>query len=77
MNYTNRNEFLAEHRRVIQSRLSSSVNEICENRARSREELQTLYRRIVSYILLEVRKVSEKSLYFGKLFSLVWVHQQI
>ena len=55
MNYTNRNEFLSEHRRVIQSRLSSSINEICENRARSREELQNLYRRIVSYILLEVK----------------------
>ena len=54
MNYTNRNEFMAEHRRVIQSRLASSANEICENRAKTRDELQNLYRRIVSYILLEV-----------------------
>jgi len=53
MNYTSRSEFLTEHRRVIKSRLASSVNEICESRARSREELQNLYRRIVSYILLE------------------------
>ena len=53
MNYTSRAEFLSEHRRVIKSRLASSVNEICESRARSREELQNLYRRIVSYILLE------------------------
>jgi len=53
MNYTNRNEFMAEHRRVIQSRLASSANEICENRAKTRDELQNLYRRIVSYILLE------------------------
>jgi hypothetical protein len=53
MNYTSRGEFLSEHRRVIKSRLASSVNEICESRARSREELQNLYRRIVSYILLE------------------------
>ena len=73
MNYTNRNEFLAEHRRVIQSRLSSSVNEICENRARSREELQTLYRRIVSYILLEVRfrkkKLMARIFLIFKIFS--------
>ena len=53
INYTSRAEFLSEHRRVIKSRLASSVNEICESRARSREELQNLYRRIVSYILLE------------------------
>ena len=53
MNYTSRTEFIGEHRRVIRSRLVTTVNEICESRALSREELQNLYRRIVAYILLE------------------------
>lgn len=53
MNYTSRTEFISEHRRVIRSRLVTTVNEICESRALSREELQNLYRRIVAYILLE------------------------
>ncbi|XP_074166435.1 cilia- and flagella-associated protein 206 isoform X2 [Sminthopsis crassicaudata] len=52
MNYTNRGEFLDEHHRVLESRLSIVSREITDNRARSREELESLYRKIVSYILL-------------------------
>ncbi|XP_072498882.1 cilia- and flagella-associated protein 206 isoform X1 [Notamacropus eugenii] len=52
MNYTNRGEFLDEHHRVLESRLSIVSREITDNRARTREELESLYRKIVSYILL-------------------------
>ncbi|XP_074046312.1 cilia- and flagella-associated protein 206 isoform X2 [Macrotis lagotis] len=52
MNYTNREEFLDEHHRVLESRLSIVSREITDNRARTREELENLYRKIVSYILL-------------------------
>eukprot|EP00794_Sanderia_malayensis_P005318 gene5318-5987_t len=52
MNYTNRNDFLEEHRRVLESRLQPIVREITDNRARTKDELESLYRKIVSYILL-------------------------
>ncbi|KAB1275734.1 Cilia- and flagella-associated protein 206, partial [Camelus dromedarius] len=52
MNYTSRGEFLEEHHRVIESRLSSVSREITDNRACVREELESLYRKIVSYVLL-------------------------
>ncbi|XP_040094763.1 cilia- and flagella-associated protein 206 isoform X2 [Oryx dammah] len=52
MNYTSREEFLEEHHRVIESRLSSVSREITDNRACVREELESLYRKIVSYVLL-------------------------
>uniref|UniRef100_F6PUG6 Cilia- and flagella-associated protein 206 n=1 Tax=Monodelphis domestica TaxID=13616 RepID=F6PUG6_MONDO len=52
MNYTNRGEFLDEHHRVLESRLGIVSREITDNRARTREELESLYRKIVSYILL-------------------------
>ncbi|ELW70140.1 hypothetical protein TREES_T100001488 [Tupaia chinensis] len=52
MNYTNRGEFLEEHHRVLESRLGSISREITDNRACSREELESLYRKIVSYVLL-------------------------
>ncbi|EPY85528.1 hypothetical protein CB1_000371020 [Camelus ferus] len=45
-------EFLEEHHRVIESRLSSVSREITDNRACVREELESLYRKIVSYVLL-------------------------
>lgn len=45
-------EFLEEHHRVLESRLGSIMREITDNRARAREELESLYRKIVSYILL-------------------------
>ncbi|XP_023419842.1 cilia- and flagella-associated protein 206 [Cavia porcellus] len=52
MNYTSREDFLEEHHRVLESRLSSVSREITDNRARAREELESLYRKIVSYVLL-------------------------
>ncbi|XP_038617268.1 cilia- and flagella-associated protein 206 isoform X3 [Tachyglossus aculeatus] len=52
MNYTNREEFLDEHHRVLETRLGAVSREITDNRARSRDELESLYRKIVSYVLL-------------------------
>ncbi|XP_078256357.1 cilia- and flagella-associated protein 206 [Rhinoraja longicauda] len=53
MNYTSRAEFLAEHRSVLESRLAPVCREITDSRARSREEFECLYRKIVSYVLLQ------------------------
>ncbi|XP_006902101.1 PREDICTED: UPF0704 protein C6orf165 homolog [Elephantulus edwardii] len=52
MNYTSREEFLEEHHRVLESRLGPISREITDNRSYAREELESLYRKIVSYILL-------------------------
>ena len=45
-------EFLEEHHRVLLSRLASVGREITDNRLRTRDDLEDLYRRIVSYVLL-------------------------
>ncbi|KAK2500093.1 hypothetical protein MC885_021205 [Smutsia gigantea] len=52
MNYTSREEFLEEHHRVLEARLGSVSREITDSRACAREELESLYRKIVSYVLL-------------------------
>ncbi|XP_064603017.1 cilia- and flagella-associated protein 206-like [Liolophura sinensis] len=52
MNYTTRGDFLEEHRRVLESRLQPVIREITDSRARTREELESLYRKIVSAVLL-------------------------
>ncbi|XP_075410143.1 cilia- and flagella-associated protein 206 [Tenrec ecaudatus] len=52
MNYTSREEFLQEHHRVLESRLGPISREITDNRSCAREELESLYRKIVSYVLL-------------------------
>ncbi|XP_041370206.1 cilia- and flagella-associated protein 206-like [Gigantopelta aegis] len=52
MNYTTRDDFLEEHRRVLESRLQPVIREITDGRARTREELESLYRKIVSAVLL-------------------------
>ncbi|XP_045044478.1 cilia- and flagella-associated protein 206 isoform X3 [Desmodus rotundus] len=52
MNYTNREEFLEEHHRIVESKLGLVTREITDNRACAREELESLYRKIVSYVLL-------------------------
>ncbi|KAM4041213.1 cilia- and flagella-associated protein 206 isoform 2-T2 [Anomaloglossus baeobatrachus] len=52
MNYTTRGEFLDEHHRVLESRLAPVCREITDSRARIAEELESLYRKIVSYVLL-------------------------
>ncbi|KAJ8316908.1 hypothetical protein KUTeg_004812, partial [Tegillarca granosa] len=43
MNYTTRSDFLEEHRRVLESRLQPVIREITDSRARTREELESLY----------------------------------
>lgn len=43
MNYTTREDFLEEHRRVLDSRLQPVVREITDSRARTREELEGLF----------------------------------
>ena len=40
MNYTSRNDFLEEHRRVLEMRLQPIAREITDSRARTREELE-------------------------------------
>uniref|UniRef100_UPI0037E8D56F cilia- and flagella-associated protein 206 n=1 Tax=Semicossyphus pulcher TaxID=241346 RepID=UPI0037E8D56F len=52
MNYTSRREFLEEIHQVMESRLSSVSREITDSRGKTREELDALYRKIVTYILL-------------------------
>ncbi|KXJ25361.1 cilia- and flagella-associated protein 206 [Exaiptasia diaphana] len=52
MNYTSRADFLEEHRRVLEQRLQPVVREITDSRARTRDELEGLYRKIVSCVLL-------------------------
>ncbi|KAE8602640.1 hypothetical protein XENTR_v10014067 [Xenopus tropicalis] len=52
MNYASRGEFVEEHHRVLESRLAPVCREITDARARTAEELESLYRKIVSYVLL-------------------------
>ncbi|XP_059211698.1 cilia- and flagella-associated protein 206 isoform X2 [Centropristis striata] len=52
MNYTSRREFLEEIHRVIESRLSPVSREITDSRVKTREELDDLYRKIITYIQL-------------------------
>lgn len=52
MNYAERKDFLNEHRRVLDSRLLPVLREITDSRARTRDELESLYRKIVSAVLL-------------------------
>lgn len=52
MNYTNRVELIKEQHQVLESRLSPISREITDNRARTREEMESVYRKIVSYVLL-------------------------
>ncbi|XP_062406850.1 cilia- and flagella-associated protein 206 [Sardina pilchardus] len=52
MNYTSRREFLEEHHRVLLSRLASVGREITDSRLKNRDDLEGLYRKIVSYVLL-------------------------
>nr|KAF6461617.1 hypothetical protein HJG59_002737 [Molossus molossus] len=52
MNYTNREEFIEEHHRILESKLDFVTREITDNRACAQKELESLYRKIVSYVLL-------------------------
>jgi hypothetical protein len=48
----NKDEFLEEHRRVLESRLQPVIREITDSRAKTKDDLESLYRKIVSAILL-------------------------
>ncbi|XP_029281353.1 cilia- and flagella-associated protein 206 isoform X2 [Cottoperca gobio] len=52
MNYTSRREFLEDIHRVEESRLSPVSREITDTRVKTREELDALYRKIITYIQL-------------------------
>uniref|UniRef100_A0A8D0G1V9 Cilia- and flagella-associated protein 206 n=1 Tax=Sphenodon punctatus TaxID=8508 RepID=A0A8D0G1V9_SPHPU len=52
MNYTSRVELVNEQHRILETRLAPVTREITDNRARTREELESIYRKIVSYVLL-------------------------
>ncbi|KAF0029453.1 hypothetical protein F2P81_018558 [Scophthalmus maximus] len=52
MNYTSRRAFLEEIHRVAECRLNTVSREITDSRVKTREELDALYRKIVTYILL-------------------------
>lgn len=43
---------MEEHRRVLESRLQPVVREITDSRAKTKDDLESLYRKIVSAILL-------------------------
>lgn len=43
---------MEEHQKVVQMRLLPVFREITDSRAKSRDELDALYRRIVTYIIL-------------------------
>uniref|UniRef100_A0A671TZ71 Cilia- and flagella-associated protein 206 n=1 Tax=Sparus aurata TaxID=8175 RepID=A0A671TZ71_SPAAU len=52
MNYTSRREFLEDIHQVVESNLSTVSREITDSRVKTREELDALYCKMVSYILL-------------------------
>lgn len=48
-------EYLKEHSRALQADLIPITREITDSLAKSRDELETLYGKIVSYVLLHSR----------------------
>ncbi|XP_053280194.1 cilia- and flagella-associated protein 206 isoform X2 [Pleuronectes platessa] len=52
VNYASRREFLEELQRVVDSRLSQVSRDITDSRVKTREELDALYRKIITYIVL-------------------------
>ncbi|KAL0967306.1 hypothetical protein UPYG_G00250550 [Umbra pygmaea] len=52
LNYTSRREFIEAHQRALEARLVPVCREITDCRAKTREDLEDLYRKIVSYVLL-------------------------
>ncbi|KAI3378482.1 hypothetical protein SNEBB_007020 [Seison nebaliae] len=53
MNYASRSDFLSEHRNVMIQGLTPIMKEIVETKAGKKDDLERLYRKIVSYILLK------------------------
>ncbi|KAM3843299.1 cilia- and flagella-associated protein 206-like, partial [Diretmus argenteus] len=52
MNYTSRREFVEEYYRLLQDRLSPVSREITDSRVKTRDEVEGVYRNIISYVLL-------------------------
>ncbi|KAM9383038.1 cilia- and flagella-associated protein 206 [Phaethornis superciliosus] len=52
MNYASRAELLSEHRRILEERLAPLVRDITDSRPRVEKEMETVYQKIVSYVLL-------------------------
>ncbi|XP_040977572.1 cilia- and flagella-associated protein 206 isoform X2 [Aquila chrysaetos chrysaetos] len=52
INYANRAELLSEQHRVLEGRLAPVVRDITDGRPRVQEEVENVYRKIVSYVLL-------------------------
>merc|ERR1712159_174477 len=52
MNYTSREEMLDEHNIVTHRRLAPMCREICDSKARTRNDYDLLYRKIVAYVIL-------------------------
>ncbi|NWX12446.1 CF206 protein, partial [Aegotheles bennettii] len=52
LNYANRAELLSEQRRVLEGRLASVVRDITNSNPRLQEEMENVYQKIVSYVLL-------------------------
>ncbi|KAF7658360.1 hypothetical protein LDENG_00013520 [Lucifuga dentata] len=52
MNYTSHREFIEKIHRSLASRLSSASREITDSRVKTRDEVEAVYCRIVTYILL-------------------------
>lgn len=50
--YSTEEELVDEHRKALQAKLAPIVREITDSRARSSTDLEALYRKMVSYILL-------------------------
>ncbi|XP_076189303.1 cilia- and flagella-associated protein 206 isoform X1 [Aptenodytes patagonicus] len=52
MNYANRAELLSEQHRLLEGRLAPVVRDITDSHPRVQEEMENVYRKIVSYMLL-------------------------
>ncbi|KFU91798.1 UPF0704 protein C6orf165 [Chaetura pelagica] len=52
MNYANRAELLSEQRRVLEGRLAPLVRDITGSRPRLQKEMENMYQKIISYVLL-------------------------
>ncbi|NXT67503.1 CF206 protein, partial [Chaetops frenatus] len=52
MNYTNRDELLSEQERVLEGKLAPVVRAITESGPRAQEEMENVYQKIVTYVLL-------------------------
>ncbi|NWX54198.1 CF206 protein, partial [Promerops cafer] len=52
INYANRDELLSEQERVLEGKLAPVVRAVTESGLRAQEEMETVYQKIVTYVLL-------------------------